>query len=65
MDTTDTVLAGLAIAAMALGGLCVCVPVVRYYWCTGRVMKPSRSDNDLENMIAHALPTGGSRESLA
>ena len=58
-DTTDSILAGLTAAALALCGITAFVSA----WRTSRralVMKSSRSDPDLEslqNIVTDSLPT--------
>lgn len=62
-DPVDT---GLGIAAgvgMFLVGICGILAVCRRKREVR--IKESRSDNDLENMLSHALPTGGARDSPA
>lgn len=54
----DTVLAGFVGAGLAIAGLCMIVATIRV--CSRRPqMKPSRSDNDLENLqdlVSDAIP---------
>jgi len=48
MDTTDTILGTLAASSI---GLC-CFCIVGFIFCKKRpTLKPSRSDNELSNMI--------------
>ena len=62
-DPTDT---GLGIAA-GIGMLIVCLCGIVAVRRRDResAIKVSRSDNDLENMLTHSLPTGGARDSPA
>lgn len=64
-DTEDTWLAAGAGLSVAAFGLCVLGVVIRRCYAPAPptssepvvLLKPSRSDNDLENMLSHALPT--------
>jgi hypothetical protein len=63
-DTEDTWLAAGAGISVAVFGLCVLVPMIRR--CYARpspllepvvLLKQSRSDTDLENMLSDAIPS--------
>lgn len=58
-DTEDTWLAAGAGISVAAFGLCVIVSVLRRHYCRpphATMMKQSRSDNDLENMLSDSIP---------
>ena len=54
-DPTDSALAISAGVGVALLGLCIIASIIRQ--CRRPTIKISRSDNDLENMLDHAIPS--------
>ncbi len=62
-DITDTALAVSAGVGIALCGLCVLATAWRQSKIRAQ-MKPSRSNDDLTNMLESSLPTGRRPEEL-
>jgi hypothetical protein len=55
-DPTDAALAISAGVGVGLLGLCIIASIIRQ--CKKPTIKMSRSDNDLENMLEHSIPSG-------
>ena len=63
-DTEDTWLAAGAGISVAVFGVCVLAQVIRRCYARPQpaiepvvLLKPSRSDNDLENMLSEVIPS--------
>ncbi len=54
-DPTDTALAISTGVGVGLLGVCIIASIIRQ--CRRPTIKISRSDNDLENMLDHAIPS--------